>query len=263
MSGVLDDLARASRARAEAAMEREPLWRLEELIATLPPTRPFAARLARTAGPLPRMIGECKRSSPAAGLLRPDYRPLMIARGYTRVGAAAVSVLTEPDRFGGELSHLAAVRPAHLPVLRKDFLVTPYQVAESRVAGADAVLLIATVLEGPSLALMIEAARRYGLEALVEVHDEPDLDRALAAGAEVVGVNSRDLRTMQVDLATAERLAPGIPASTVRVAESGIKSRADVDRLMAAGYEALLVGEQLMRARDPGDALWRLMQPAS
>jgi len=146
-------------------------------------------------------------------------------------------------------------------VLRKDFLVTPYQVAESRVAGADAVLLIAALLTGPSLGIMILAARRYGLEPLVEVHDADELSRAIDLGAGLIGVNNRDLRTFEVDLGRSERLAPKIPKGGVMVAESGIRSRRDIDRLMASGYGVFLIGEALMRERDPGDALWRMMQP--
>ena len=259
---MLSRFAERSRARAEADMAGQPLAELEELIGSLPPVRPFAARLTRGAGPVPRMIAEMKRASPTAGLMQAEYRPRQIALGYTRVGAAALSVLTEPDHFGGDLSHLSEVRAAHLPVLRKDFLVTPYQVAQSRTHAADAALLIAATLAGPALGIMLSAARRYGIEALVEVHDEEDLRRALDEGASLIGVNNRDLRTMEVDLKACERLAPRIPAGAVAVAESGIRSRADIDRLMACGYEAFLVGEALMRSHDPGDALWRLMQPA-
>lgn len=261
-ASMLARFAERSRARAQADMAGQPLGDLEDLIGDLPPARPFAARLTRLAGPLPRVIAELKRASPTAGLLRKEYRPRQIALGYTRVGAAALSVLTEPDSFGGELSHLSEVRAAHLPVLRKDFLVTPYQVAQARVHAADAALLIAGLLQGPSLGIMIAAARRYGIEALVEVHDEDDLRRAAGEGASLIGVNNRDLSTMEVDLGTCERLASHVPAGVIAVAESGIRSRADIDRLMGCGYEAFLVGEPLMRADDPGDALWRLMQPA-
>ena len=259
----LERLGRASRARAEREMAEHPLADFEEMIEGLPARRPFAERLRPGAGPVPRVIGEMKRASPSAGVLRSTYNPLLIARGYTRVGAAAVSVLTEPEEFGGELDHLSEVRPAHLPVLRKDFLVTPYQVAQSRAAGADAVLLIAALLEGPALSNMLLATRRYGVEAMVEVHDEEDLARAIDLGSEVIGINNRNLHTMQVDLGTSERLARRVPGGIIKVSESGIHGRADLERLMSAGYEAFLIGETLMRAQDPGDALWRIMTPGS
>jgi indole-3-glycerol phosphate synthase len=261
MMSLLDQFGQASRARAEADMLETPLAQFEQLIETFPPVRSLAARLGSGAGRPPRVIAEMKKASPSAGLLREEYMPRQIALGYTRVGASALSVLTEPDRFGGDLSHLVQVRAAHLPVLRKDFLVTPYQVAQSRVAGADAVLLIAALLTGPSLGIMVLAARRYGVESLVEVHDEEEVSRAIDQGAGLIGVNNRDLRTLEVDLRTSERLAPKLPKGGVVVAESGIRSRRDIDRLMQSGYEAFLIGEALMRERDPGDALWKILQP--
>lgn len=260
MTSVIERFALASRARAGTEMKDHPLELFERLIETLPPVRPLSARLKADAGPRPRLIAEMKRASPSAGLLRLEYVPRQIAMGYARVGAAAISVLTEPEEFGGDLSHLSEVRPAHLPVLRKDFLVTPYQVAQSRAAGADAVLLIGRILKRETLELMIGAARRYAIEALVEVHDEDELARALDAGAELIGVNNRDLDTLQVNLATSARLARRIPPGVVKVAESGLKCRADIDRLMEAGFDAFLIGEHLMRSEDPADALWRLMQ---
>ena len=237
-------------------MRDRPLFDLEGLIETFPPARRFAARLSREAGPHPRIIAGIKRSTPEAGLLRQTYRPRQIAMGYARVGAAALCVATEPDQFGGDLDHISEVRPAHLPILRNDFLVTPYQIAQSRVAGADAVLLIAGLLAGAALGIMVKAARRYGVEALVEVSDEEELSRAIDAQTVLFAVNNRD--------PGAEiRLSAKIPQEAVKVARGGISSRADVDRLSAAGYDALLVGEWLMRADDPADALWALMQPAS
>jgi indole-3-glycerol phosphate synthase len=248
-------------------MVEQPLASYEALIETFPPARPFASRLMREAGPLPRMIAELKRRSPSAGLLREPYAPRQLAIGYARAGAAAISVLTEPAAFGGDVAHLVEARPAHLPLLRKDFLVTRWQIAESRVAGADAVLLIAALLPGGggggTLGAMLAAARQYGVEALVEVHDEEELARALDAGATVIGVNNRDLKTLAVDLATCERLAPKIPSGVLAVAESGIASRRDIDRLLGCGYGAFLVGEALMRSHDPGDALWRLTREES
>ena len=206
------------------------------------------------------IVAECKRRSPSKGLLRDAYDPAAIARSYEQAGAAAVSVLTEEHHFGGSMAHLSGVRAATtLPVLRKDFVVDEYQLDEARAGGADAVLLIAAILEVERLQQFLRLARSLGLAALVEAHDERDLDRALDAGARIVGVNNRDLRTMQVDLRAAERLAARLPAGTVAVAESGIGSRSDVDRLRQFGYHAFLVGERLMTAADPGAALRELL----
>ncbi len=260
MDTRLEAFAEASRRRAEAGMAESPLASLESLIDTLPAARPFGARLRGGAGPAPRIIAELKPRSPSAGVLQDPYQPRRVAIGYARVGAAAVSVLTEPEVFGGDMAHVIEARAAHLPILRKDFLVTPWQIAQSRVGGADAVLLIAAILTGPVLGAMIGAARRYGLEAIVEVHDEEDLARALDEGASIVGVNSRDLRTLEVDLGTAERLAPRLPGGICSVAESGIRTPGDLRRLAACGYDAFLIGETLLRTPDPGDALWRLME---
>jgi len=259
---MLEDLGRASRARAESDMKDRPLFDLEALIETFPPSRKFSARLRRDAGPAPRIIAGMERSTPGGGPPRRIYRPRQIAMGYARVGAAAISVMTEPEQFGGDLDHISEARPAHLPILRNDFLVTPYQVAQSRVAGADAVLLIAGLLAGGALGIMINAAQRYGVEALVEIHDDETLERAMTAGADLVAVNSREPGAMRIDLDAGLRLCSKIGPGAVRVARGGIGSRADVDRLSAAGYDALFVGGQLMRADDPADALWALMQPS-
>lgn len=215
-----------------------------------------AFRAALGDGPAPRIIAECKRRSPSRGLLRPAYDPAAIAASYEAAGAAAVSVLTEPAFFDGDVEHLRAVRArVSLPLLRKDFVVSAYQVLEAREAGADATLLIAGALEGPALAELVDCAAEQGLAALVEVHDEGELARALAAGAEIVGVNSRDLRTLRVDLDVARRLAPRLPAEVVAVAESGLRSREEIEELSGLGYRAFLIGERLMTAADPGEAL--------
>jgi indole-3-glycerol phosphate synthase len=207
-----------------------------------------------------RVIAECKRRSPSRGVLRLDYDAAAIARGYEAAGAAAISVLTEPTFFDGSLDDLRAVdRAVQIPVLRKDFVVTEFQIAEAADAGADAVLLIVRSLSDEDLARLSRYARNLGLTALVEAHDRPELDRALAAGATVVGVNSRDLRTLQVDRTIFEFLAPHIPSSVVGVAESGLESGRDMVRLMGAGYRAFLVGERLMTRPDPGAALAALL----
>jgi indole-3-glycerol phosphate synthase len=190
-----------------------------------------------------------------------DYDPAAIARRYERAGAAAISVLTEPTFFDGAPEHLAAVREAvSVPVLRKDFIVDEYQILEARAWGADAVLLIVAALRDAELHALLRAARETALEALVEVHDEGELERACAAGATLLGVNNRSLRTLAVDRDTAARLARRIPSGAIAVAESGLRSRDDLDRLSALGYRAFLVGERLMGTSDPAAALRELVQ---
>jgi len=215
-----------------------------------------AFRAALAGRPRPRMIAECKRRSPSRGVLRRSYDPAAIAASYEAAGAAAVSVLTEPAFFDGDIEHLRSARTrVSLPLLRKDFVVSPYQVVEAREAGADATLLIAGALEGAALPELVACAAEQGLAALVEVHDERELERTLAAGATIVGVNSRNLRTLRVDLDVARRLAPRLPAGVIGVAESGLKSREEVEELGELGYRAFLVGERFMTAVDPGEAL--------
>jgi indole-3-glycerol phosphate synthase len=193
-------------------------------------------------------------------VLRWKYDPAAIAVAYERAGAAAVSVLTEPTFFDGDLEHLRAVRAAvGLPLLCKDFVVDPYQIWEARAAGADAVLLIVGALEQPALVDLLGAARQAELDALVEVHDERELDRALEAGADLVGVNNRNLRTLAIDLDTSRRLASRLPAGAVAVAESGLRTAADLRELQSRGYRAFLIGERFMAADDPGAALAALL----
>jgi indole-3-glycerol phosphate synthase len=202
------------------------------------------------------VIAEVKRRSPGAGVIRPDLDPAALAGGYQSRGAAAVSVLTDADYFGGSLDDLRLVRGAvGLPVLRKDFVIDELQVAEARGAGADAVLLIVRILDDASLARLSQAALDHGLTALVEVHDEQELERALAAGAGVIGVNNRDLATFTTDLEVTLRLLPRIPGDVVVVSESGIRRRADVERLGEHGVHAVLVGESVLRAADPAEAV--------
>jgi indole-3-glycerol phosphate synthase len=224
--------------------------------------RPFTAALAGPGGV--RVIAEHKRRSPSRGAIREDLAPADVARAYEKAGAAAISVLTDEPFFGGCLAHLEETRGATaLPVLRKDFVVDPWQVWEARAAGADAVLLIVAALGDADLVRVLAAARQANLDALVEVHGRDELDRALAAGARTIGVNNRDLRTLAVSLETSLALAPAIPDEVVAVAESGIRTGADVRLLRDAGFDAFLVGEQLMSAPDPGEALARLLEEAS
>jgi indole-3-glycerol phosphate synthase len=211
--------------------------------------RDFAAALR---GPGLAVIAEMKQRTPSMGVLSTDYRPDQLGRIYSEGGAAALSVLTQETSFGGSLDHMEAARASSsLPILRKDFISDPYQVLEARAAGADAVLLIVAALEGPRLVSLLAAAGEQGLSALVEVHDEREAAAAVEAGAALIGVNHRDLRTFEVDLGLTERLRALIPADRLLVSESGIRGVADARRLREAGAHAILVGEMLMRAPDP------------
>jgi indole-3-glycerol phosphate synthase len=202
------------------------------------------------------VVAECKRRSPSRGVLAPQYDPVAIARQYEAGGAAAISVLTEPTFFDGALEHLTAVREAvALPVLRKDFVVDEYQLLEARAAGADAVLLIVAALEPAALVRLQSRAWELGLAALVEVHDDDELSRAFDAGARVIGVNNRNLRTLAVDVSASDRLAAKMPASVVGVSESGLQTRGDLERLAASGYRAFLIGERFMTDPDPARAI--------
>jgi indole-3-glycerol phosphate synthase len=197
------------------------------------------------------LIAECKERSPSGGWLQRPYDPVALARRYVANGAAAVSVLTEPEFFGGSLDHLRAIRAAvAVPLLCKDFIVDPVQVLAARAAGADAVLLIVGVLDAARLRELLEVSHGYGMEALVEVHDEAEVERALRADAAIIGINNRDLTTMRTVKDTTARLRPLIPAGHVIVSESGIDSRADIDALERLGVNAALVGESLLRAPD-------------
>lgn len=209
------------------------------------------------------VIAECKRRSPSRGVLCAEYDPVAIARAYERAGAAALSVLTEPTFFDGALEHLAAIRDAvAIPLLRKDFIVDSYQLLEARAHGADAVLLIVAALSHAQLARLHREAGALGLAALVEVHDAGEVDRALDAGAEIIGVNNRNLRTLAVDTAASELAASRIPAGVIAVSESGLRTAADLSRMRALGYRAFLIGERFMAAADPGHALRGLLDSA-
>ena len=221
-----------------------------------PERRDFGAALAR---PGLQVIAEIKRRSPSRGDLNMGLDPVTQALAYERGGAAAISVLTEPDYFRGSLDDLVAVRDAvSLPVLRKDFIVDPRQVAESRGAGADALLLIVAGLDEAVLSDLLAECHVVGIEALVEAHNEEEAVVAVAAGAEIVGINNRDLTTFHTDLAVAERVAKGLSGGRVRVAESGVSSVSGAARMAAAGYDAIWVGEALVTAPDPADLISRL-----
>jgi len=208
----------------------------------------------------PGIIAEIKKASPSKGLLTADFNPALLARQYEAGGAAALSVLTEAAFFQGSLADLGAARAAcGLPVLRKDFTLSESDVLEAAGGGADAILLIAAILDTQELRMLAEMAGGYGMAALVEVHDEADLAKAIEAGAAIIGVNNRNLSTFEVKLETSLRLAPGIPAGVMRVSESGIRCAGDIERLRRAGYEAFLVGEHLMKSADPAGAVRELV----
>lgn len=224
-----------------------------------PPARGFIAHLKERARQGPAVIAEIKKASPSAGLIREDFDPASIAGRYAWAGAACLSVLTDEAYFQGSDRYLVQARQAcALPVLRKDFTIDPWQVYESRALGADCILLIAAALEREPLREMHALAREAGLDVLVEVHDEAELEQALACNAELIGVNNRDLHRFTTDLATSERLRSLIPKEKLMVTESGVRCPEDVARLRRAGVDAFLVGEAFMRAKDPGAALREL-----
>ncbi|MBI4312153.1 MAG: indole-3-glycerol phosphate synthase TrpC [Chloroflexi bacterium] len=248
---ILDQILETKRAELARRLREEPLSALETRIKGMGAPLNLAGCLM---GPGVRLIAEVKRSSPSRGVLKADIDAAALARTYAQNGAAAISVLTEADHFRGSLQDLldvkAAVAQASLPVLRKDFLYDPYQVYEARAYGADAVLLIVAMLDAARLKELLAVARSLWLQALVEVHSEAELHLALDAGAEIIGVNHRDLKTFQMDVTLAERLRPLVPRGKVLVAESGINSRDDVARMRRAGVNAILVGEALVTAPD-------------
>jgi indole-3-glycerol phosphate synthase len=256
MSNILDRIVAYKRQEISAARGRVPDAQLEERAAA-PPVRDFRAALER--GPGVRIIAEVKKASPSAGLLRADFDPVAIARLYEQNGAACISVLTDEPSFQGHLNYLTAVRAAvSPPLLRKDFILDRYQLIEARVAGADAVLLIAEILDGPALPSLLRQASELGLQALVELYDRANLPRVLDSGARLVGINNRDLRTFQTRLEHTLDLVPSLPSDVCLVSESGIRTRADIERLQAAGVRAVLIGETLMRAPDIGAKLREL-----
>jgi indole-3-glycerol phosphate synthase len=251
---ILDDILVRKRKEVAARRGTVPLATLKERPLYAEPRRGFRAALAAHAAPA--VIAELKSASPSRGVIRASYDPPSIARGYAAAGATALSVLTDTHFFGGALDHLSAARAASgLPCLRKDFLVDPYQVEEARAAGADAVLVIVAAVEDGEGKELLAAADQAGLDVLVEVHAEGELEWAIGAGASLIGVNNRDLGTFTVSLETTERLAPRVPPGMLLVAESGIRSAADVQRMVRAGAHAVLVGEAFMGRPDPGAAL--------
>ena len=256
---ILEKILAVKRAEMAARMPGE-LQALRLLCGPVVP-RSLAAVLRRPPGAPVRVLAEIKRASPSAGPIRAGADPAVIARAYADAGAAALSVLTDKQFFDGDIAYLAKARHAcALPILRKDFLIDPYQILQAAAGGADAVLLIVAALTTLELQIMARETRKAGLEALVEVHDVAEMEAAVNApvSARIIGVNHRDLRTFTIDMSLTETIAKRLPADVILVAESGIKTAADVQRLGDAGAHAVLVGEQLMRAPSPGEALLAL-----
>jgi len=259
MPGILADIVRTKRAEVPGLRARRR--DLERRAAGNPTARDFVGALS--GGGQVALIAECKRRSPGAGEIRPDLDPAALAAAYHAAGARALSVLTDERYFGGSLDDLGAARRATtIPVLRKDFTLDPLHVIEARSGGADAILLIVRILVDEELGSLLRLAGELGMAVLVEAHDAEEVARALGAGARILGLNNRDLSTFRTDLDTTLRLLDGIPRDVVVVSESGIGTRADVERLAAAGVDAVLVGETLLRATDPGSAAAELSSVA-
>ena len=256
---LLRTIVAATERITELRREREPLASLERRATSASPRGDLFEAGLWTTGRV-NVIAECKRRSPSRGVLAASYDPVAIAQKYEEGGAAAISVLTEPTFFDGSLDDLAAVRRAvTVPLLRKDFVVDEYQLFEARANGADAVLLIVAALVQEQMVRLQQRAGDLGLAALVEVHDEEELARALDAGARIVGVNNRNLRTLAVDKEASYRLAARMPTEVIAVSESGLQTRADLERLSAAGYRAFLIGERFMTDPDPATAIRTLI----
>ena len=255
---ILDTIVAHKRIELADDKQRMPFDTLKRKIQDLPPTRDFCAALSPPN--CVHLIAEVKKKSPSKGIIREDFNPVEIARTYAANGASSISVLTDREFFAGELAYLSAIREAvTLPLLRKDFTIDPYHIYQARLAGADAVLLIVSILTSTQLREFIEIARSLGLASLVEVHTEEESEVALTGGAEIVGINNRDLKTFHTDIATTFRLKDSIPTDTVVISESGINTHEDVMKLKEAGINAILVGESLMRSPDIGAKVRELL----
>jgi indole-3-glycerol phosphate synthase len=258
MAEFLASIARHVRDEVERRRRDKPLSALRDRRLFHERTRGFAAALA---GRSRRIVAEIKQASPSKGLIREDFEPVAIARDYASHGASAISVLTEERFFQGNLLHLEQIRDAvNVPLLRKDFILEPYQLIEAKSYGADAVLLIAALLDSLLLCELREQATELSLDSLIEVHTEEELSAAVKAGAQVLGINNRDLKTFEVSLATTERLAPLLPARTPAICESGIDNLEQIRRVEKLGIHAFLIGESLMRASQPGAKLKELLE---
>jgi indole-3-glycerol phosphate synthase len=258
MSTILDDIVAAKKDEVELAKADTPLKKLLAQLADVPPPRDFLGALSH--GPPIRLIAEVKKASPSAGVIRADFDPVLIAQTYQQHGASCISVLTDGPFFQGSLDHLQKIRAAvDLPVLRKDFIIDRYQVVQSRAAGADAVLLIAESLDDRTLHELHDAIVELCMTPLVELYQPENLRRVLDCGAQLIGINNRDLRTFHTDLGHCVRLRKQIPAGRIVVGESGIRNHHDVEQLQAAGLHAMLVGETLMAKPDIGKAVDELL----
>ncbi len=258
MVSVLDEIVVHKRTEIAAAKAERPLAELERHLDDASPVRPFAAALAT--GDSMRLIAEIKKASPSAGLIREDFDPVAIAQTYSDHGASCLSVLTDERFFQGQLEFLTAVREAvALPVLRKDFLIDPYQLVEARVAGADCVLLIAECLTETELADLYARTIELGMDALIEIYEPENLDRVLALNPRLLGINNRNLKTMTTSLSHTLDLIERVPNDVLLVSESGIRTHEDVVRLHSAGVQAMLVGESLMRSDDIGEKVDELL----
>lgn len=254
METILDRIVASKKGEIRAAKEREPVGELTRRLADAPPVRDFLTALTR--GPGIGVIAEVKKASPSAGVLRHDFDPVAIAQTYEAANANCLSVLTDEPFFQGKLEYLHAIRQAvALPLLRKDFILDEYQVIEARAAGADAVLLIAEILDDVQMRSLFQAIEGLGMHALVELYDPENLPRVLEIGAKLVGVNNRDLRSFATSLDQTLNLAPHVPADRCLVSESGIRTAADIARLRAAGVKAVLIGETFMRSGDIASAM--------
>jgi indole-3-glycerol phosphate synthase len=252
MTDLLDRITRYKRDEIGAARAARPQRAIEELARKAPPVRPFAGAIEKklAAGQF-ALIAEIKKASPSKGLIRADFDPPSLARAYEAGGAACLSVLTDAPSFQGAPEYLTAARAAtQLPVLRKDFMLDPYQVAEARAWGADCILIILAQVDDATARDLTSVAKAWGMDAIAEVHDEIELERALRLDCRLVGINNRDLKTFETTLETTERLAPLVPKDRIAIAESGIATPADLERLARASVRAILVGESLMRQAD-------------
>jgi indole-3-glycerol phosphate synthase len=264
MGDILRKITAYKLQEVAAARGGRPLAAVEEAARAAPPVRPFAGALQERIGAGGfALIGEIKKASPSKGLIRADFDPARLAEAYAAGGAACLSVLTDGPSFQGAPEYLAQARAASgLPVLRKDFMLDPYQVAEARALGADCILIIMAAVDDRTAGALAAAAKAWGMDAIAEVHDAAELDRALALDCRAIGINNRDLKTFHTTLETTERLAPQVPAGRIVVAESGIAGHADLVRLAKVGVRAFLVGESLMRQADVAAATRALLEGA-